>query len=297
MVYGLRATHGEIELANPEKIAVVGTGTMGIQISQVIALNGFSVILKSRTESSLECGLKRIKENFQRSVNEKRITQELANEAMARITGTTRFLEAGKSTDIVIEAIIENMEEKKKLLKEMAKVCPSYTIFSSNTSSLSISELATSVETPQRVIGLHFFNPATVIKLVEIAKGRVTSPENVNVIIDFVKNLKQIPIVTNDSPGFLVNRMLIPMINEAISMLEEGVASKEDIDSSMKLGAKHPMGPLELADLIGLDVCLSIMESLFERFNNPKYRPSPLMLKMVQKKYLGRKTKKGFYKY
>jgi 3-hydroxybutyryl-CoA dehydrogenase len=297
MAYGLRATHGEIELANPKKIAVIGTGTMGIQISQVIALNGFNVVLKSRTENSLECGLKRIKENLQRSVNEKRLTREQANETMARITGTTRFLKAGKNADIVIESIIEDMEEKKSVFKEMAKVCPSYTIFSSNTSSLSISELATSVETPQRVIGLHFFNPAAVIKLVEITKGRVTSPENVNVIRDFVGNLNKIPIVINDSPGFLVNRMLIPMINEAISILEEGVASKEDIDSSMKLGAKHPMGPLELADLIGLDVCLSIMESLFKQFNNPKYRPCPLMLKMVQKNYLGRKTKRGFYEY
>lgn len=286
-----------MKLADLKKIVIVGTGTMGIQISELIALNAFNVVLKSRNESTLECGLKKIKENLQRSVNEKRITLEKANEAMSRITGTTSFREAGKNADIVIESIVEDVEEKKRLFKELTEVCPLYTIFFSNTSSLSITDLATSVKTPQRFIGLHFFNPATAIKLVEIIEGKDTSPEATEITKKFAASLHKIPIVVGDSPGFLVNRMLIPMINEAVFMLEEGVASKEDIDLSMKLGAKHPMGPLELADLIGLDVCLSIMESLFRQFNNSKYRPCPLLLKMVQKGHLGRKTNRGFYQY
>lgn len=270
---------------------------MGIQISQVVALSGFQVVLKSRNKSSIGYGLEKIRENLQRSLDKKRITQEQANEAVAKITGTTSFFEMGKNADIVIESIIEDTEEKKKLFKKIASVCPSFTIFSSNTSSLSISELATSVDSPQRFIGLHFFNPATTMELVEVVKGRMTSPETCYIIENFARNLKKIPIVLNDSPGFLVNRMLIPAINEAIFILEAGIASKEDIDLSMKLGAKHPMGPLELADLIGLDVCLSIMESLYKQFNNSKYRPCPLLLKMVKMKYLGRKTKRGFYQY
>lgn len=270
---------------------------MGIQISQVVALSGFQVVLKSRNKSSIRYGLEKIRENLQRSLDKKRITKEQANEAVAKITGTTSFFEMGKNTDIVIESIIEDAEEKKKLFKKIARVCPSFTIFSSNTSSLSISELATSVESPQRFIGLHFFNPATTMELVEVVKGRMTSPETCLIIENFARNLNKIPIVLDDSPGFLVNRMIIPSINEAIFILEEGIASKEDIDLSIKLGAKHPMGPLELADLIGLDVCLSIMESLFKQFNDPKYRPCPLLTKMVQMKYLGRKTNSGFYQY
>jgi 3-hydroxybutyryl-CoA dehydrogenase len=284
-------------LADSETVLVVGTGVMGSQISQLVSLNGFNVILKGRSESSLQDGLKRIKETMQRSVKEARISQKQANEAIERITGTTSFLAGGKSVDIVIEAIIEDVEEKKRLFKEIDSLFSPKTVISSNTSSLSITELANSVKTPERFIGLHIFNPAPVIKLVEIVKGKQTSTQTTETVKNFAIKLNKVPIILSDTPCFLVNRMLIPMINEATYMLEEGIAKKEEIDLSMKLGAKHPMGPLELADLIGLDVCLSIMESLFEQFHNPKYRPSPLLIKMVQMKCLGRKTKKGFYEY
>ena len=284
-------------MVNTKKIAVIGAGTMGIQISQVAALNGFQVVLKSRNSASIRSGLKHIGENLQRCLEKKRITLDESKTALDRIIGTTSFSEIGKDVDIVIESIIENVDVKKKLFKKITKVCSSSAIISSNTSSLSITELASSVELPQRFIGLHFFNPATTIELVEIVKGRLTSPETCESIENFARNLKKTPIILNDSPGFLVNRMLIPAINEAIIILEAGTASKEDIDLSIKLGAKHPMGTLELADLIGLDVCLNLMESLFAQFNTAKYRPCPLLIKMVKMKHLGRKTKRGFYQY
>lgn len=279
------------------KVVVIGTGVMGLQISYSVALRGFNVFLKSRSESSLEDGIIKLRESFLRGVIDKKISQKQAEEAYARIKGTTSFHDAGKECDILVESIVEDIDAKRRLFQQLESVCPRYTIFCSNTSSLSITELASSLKTPNRFIGLHFLNPVMAIKLVEIVKGKLTSLETVSIATTFAKGLDKIPMLMNDTPGFHVNRMLIPMINEAIFILDEGNASREDIDLSMKLGAKHPIGPLALADLIGLDVCLAIMESLFTQFRDPKYRPCPLLVKMVQMNWLGRKTKKGFYEY
>jgi 3-hydroxybutyryl-CoA dehydrogenase len=285
------------KMSHPKKIAVIGTGTMGVQVAQLVATQGFNVVLKSRHQTSLTKGINRINSNLQRCLLDNRLTQEQVQLVSQRIVGTTSFLETVKDCDILIESIIEDAAVKKQLFKKIEKVCSSKTILCSNTSSLSITDLASVIESPSRFVGLHFFNPALSIKLVELIEGKFTSPETVAQVNAFALALGKSPIVIRDSPGFLVNRMLIPMINEAVFILEKGTSTKEEIDSSMKLGAKHPIGPLALADLIGLDVCLSIMQSLCLQFNDPKYRPCPLLVKMVEMGNLGRKTKKGFYDY
>lgn len=280
-----------------KQIMIFGTGVMGLQIAQIVAQAGFNVILRSRKMETLESGLRKIKKRLQKNVDKKIMTREEAERTSANIIGTIDILDAGKDVDLIIEAIIENMDAKKELLKQLDNVCPQHTIFASNTSSLSITELASSTSRPARVVGMHFFNPATRMKLVEVVRGEVTSQETIDAVVDLAKKLGKTPIVINDSPGFLVNRMLIPMINEAAYILLEEVARKEDIDLSMKMGANFPMGPLELADLIGVDVCLNIMESFYKEFGDPKYRPCPILRKMVRMKYLGRKVGKGFYDY
>jgi 3-hydroxybutyryl-CoA dehydrogenase len=285
------------DLKRIKKITVVGSGVMGIQISQLLALKGFDVFLKSRKQDSIESGLNRINQSLQRSIEEKRITAEQANSTFSRIKGTTSVSEAGRNCDILIESIVEKAEEKKRLLAEFENICPKETIFCSNTSSLSITDISNPLKFPEKFIGLHFLNPVMSIKLVEVIKGKSTSQKTTDLIDEFALYLGKYPLVLNDSPGFLVNRMLIPMINEAVFMLQENIASRDQIDLSMKLGAKHPIGPLALADLIGLDVCLSIMQSLYQQFNDPKYCPSTLLVQMVKKNLLGRKTKKGFYDY
>jgi 3-hydroxybutyryl-CoA dehydrogenase len=266
---------------------------MGLQITQLMASFGFKVYLKSRNETSLQLGLIKIAERLQKN----KISQGQMEQAASRVIGCTAFNEVPKNIEFIIEAIIEDAREKKCLFNEVEKNFLAETIICSNTSSLSISKLASGLAEPGRFVGLHFFNPVHIIKLVEIIEGSHTSPKTVEKARIFAQNLDKTPIIMQDSPGFLVNRMLIPVINEATYMLEEKIAKKEEIDLSMKLGAKHPMGPLELADLIGVDVCLSILNSLYEQSKNPKYLPSPLLKEMVRTNRLGRKTKKGFYEY
>ena len=224
------------------------------------------------------------------------MTEETKNAVLANITTTTDY-KALADSDLIIEAAVETMDLKKELFKELDELCKPEAVLASNTSSLSITEIAACTNRPDKVIGMHFFNPATVMKLVEIIKGQKTSDEVTNSITELAKSIGKVPVLVNEAPGFVVNRILIPMVNEGIGILADGVATKEEIDEAMKLGANHPMGPLALGDLIGLDVCLAIMEVLHEEFGDDKYRPHPLLKKMVRANLLGRKTGEGFYKY
>ncbi len=278
------------------KVAIIGTGNMGLSLAQVIARAGYSIILKSRTSGSLANGLEIIKASLQQQVASKKISAQESVDIVNRITGTTVF-SCLSQCDLVIEAVIENFEVKAKLFKELGHVCKENVVLSSNTSSLSISELAIESNRPEHFVGLHFFNPPTKMKLVEVIKGRFSSAQSVDRAIGFINSLGKNPILINDSPGFLVNRLLFPMINEAIAALTENIASKEAIDASMKFGANHPMGPLELADLIGLDTCLEVLENLHKMLGDSKFMPSPLLRAKVEKGDLGRKTGQGFYSY
>ncbi|WP_029688687.1 3-hydroxybutyryl-CoA dehydrogenase [Thermoanaerobacter sp. A7A] len=279
-----------------QKIFVVGAGTMGSGIAQVFAENGFDVIIRDVDIKFVERGLGVIENNLKRSVEKGKITEEEKNKVLGRIKGTVDINEA-KDVDFVIEAAIENMEIKKQIFKELDNVCKEGTILATNTSSLSITEIASSTARPEKVIGMHFFNPVPVMKLVEVIKGMKTSEETFNTVKELAQKLGKTPVEVNEAPGFVVNRILIPMINEAIGVLADGVASASDIDEAMKLGANHPIGPLALSDLIGNDVVLAIMDTLYSEFNDSKYRPHPLLRKMVRAGLLGRKTGKGFFEY
>jgi len=278
------------------KVIVCGAGTMGSGIAQVMAEAGHQVYLRDIDEKFVNRGLGIIEKNLSRSVEKGKMTQENKDAVMARLIGVVD-LSVAKEVDLVLEAIIEKTEPKKELFKELEGICPPNTIFASNTSALSISEIGAVTNRPDKFIGMHFFNPAPVMKLVEVIKAAGTSEETYKFIKDFAQQLGKNPVTVEEAPGFVVNRILIPMINEAVYILMEGVASAEDIDAAMKLGANHPIGPLALGDLIGLDVCLLIMETLYEEFGDTKYRPCPLLRKMVRAGYLGRKTKKGFFSY
>ncbi|MDF2675477.1 MAG: hbd [Clostridiales bacterium] len=276
------------------KVCVVGAGTMGAGIAQVFAAKGCNVVLCDVKEEFVDKGYNIINKGLSRLVEKGKMDQAIKDGIMGKIQKTIR-IEDAKDSDLVVEAIIENMNVKKELFKNLDGVCKAETILASNTSSLSITEIAAATMRPDRVIGMHFFNPAPVMKLIEIIRGIATSDDTFDKIKEMSALIGKDPVEVKEAPGFVVNRILIPMINEAVGILAEGIASVEDIDKAMKLGANHPMGPLELADFIGNDVNLAIMECLFSETGDSKYRPHPLLRKMVRAKYLGRKTGKGFY--
>lgn len=279
-----------------EKILVLGAGTMGSGIAQAFAAKGHEVIIRDIKDEFVDRGLAGINKSLSKQVQKGRMTQEQMEDILKRISGTTD-LNLAEDCDLVVEAAIENMEIKKQIFAELDRICKPETILSSNTSSLSITEIATATKRPDKVIGMHFFNPAPVMKLVEIIRGIATSQECFDTVKRIAQEIGKDPVEVAEAPGFVVNRILIPMINEAICVLAEGTASAEDIDKAMMLGANHPMGPLTLSDFIGNDIVLAIMETLYRETGDPKYRPSTLLKKYVRAGYLGRKTKRGFFDY
>ncbi|VAX22943.1 3-hydroxybutyryl-CoA dehydrogenase [hydrothermal vent metagenome] len=281
---------------NINKVSIIGAGTMGNGIAHVFALNGFSVDLIDVNDEILNKAKNKISNNLDRQVKKEIITDSDKGNALNRIKLIIGIDNIDSKSDLVIEAIIENKSVKLELWKKVNSIVDQNSIFASNTSAISITELSADIR-PDKFIGMHFMNPVPVMKLVEIIRGYSTSNETYNTIKELSEALKKTPVEVHDYPGFISNRILMPMINEAVYTLYEGVASAEDIDTVMKLGMAHPMGPLTLADFIGLDVCLDIMNVLYEGFNDSKYRPCPLLKKMVAAKKLGRKTKEGFFKY
>ncbi len=279
-----------------KKIMVLGAGQMGGGIAQVCAQKGYQVVLRDINDQFVQRGLGIIEKNLKRGVEKGRMTAEEKDAVMSRITPTLT-LDAGAEADVVIEAIIEDAQLKKETFEALDTICPAHTILASNTSSLPITQIAAATNRPEKVIGMHFMNPVPVMKLVEVIRGIATSDETYQVIESLSKELGKVPVEVNDFPGFVSNRILLPMINEAVYCLMEDVGSAEGIDTVMKLGMNHPMGPLELADLIGLDTCLAIMEVLYDGFKDSKYRPCPLLRKYVTAGWLGRKSGRGFYTY
>jgi 3-hydroxybutyryl-CoA dehydrogenase len=279
------------------KIAVIGAGTMGNGIAHVFAQYGFRVSLIDVSPEQLQKALGTIVKNFDRQVTKGAVSAEQKEASLARISTFTDLQEGISDAELVIEAATENVDIKLKIFREIDAYAPPQAILATNTSSISITKIAAVTKRPEKVIGMHFMNPVPVMKLVEIINGYGTAPEVTEAIVAATKTLEKVPCVVNDYPGFVANRILMPMINEAIYTLYEGVAAKEEIDTVMKLGMAHPMGPLQLADFIGLDVCLAILLVLHDGFGNPKYAPCPLLVNMVTAGKLGVKTKEGFFKY
>lgn len=279
-----------------EKIFVLGAGTMGAGIVQAFAQKGYQVIVRDIKDEFVERGIAGINKGLSKQVAKGKMTEEIKEDILSRISGTTDMSLAA-DCDLVVEAAIENMKIKKEIFAELDSICKPETILASNTSSLSITEVASATKRPDKVIGMHFFNPAPVMKLVEIIRGMATSQETFDAVKELSLAIGKEPVEVAEAPGFVVNRILIPMINEASFILQEGIASVEDIDTAMKFGANHPMGPLALGDLIGLDVCLAIMDVLYNETGDTKYRASSTLRKYVRAGWLGRKTGRGFYNY
>jgi 3-hydroxybutyryl-CoA dehydrogenase len=279
-----------------KKVGVVGAGTMGNGIAHVFAVGGYDVVLMDVDQSFLDRALSIITKNLDRMIKKEKITEADKEAALSKIKKTTNLKDVA-DCQIVIEAASEDYAIKQKIFKDLDTICKPGTILATNTSSISVTQIAANTKRAEKVIGMHFMNPVPMMKLVEIVKGLQTDDETVKGVDDLAKKLGKTPVIVNDYPGFISNRVLMPMINEACWTLMQGVADKEAIDTVMKLGMAHPMGPFELADLIGLDVCLAIMEVLYTGFSDSKYRPCPLLRNMVKAGYLGRKTKRGFYTY
>ncbi len=280
-----------------QNITVIGAGTMGNGIAHVFAMKGFDVTLVDIAEAALEKGMATINKNLDRMVAKERISAEDKTATLNRIQTKTDLAAAVANADLIVEAATENIDLKLKIFQQIDEAAPANAILASNTSSISITKIASVTNRPEKVIGMHFMNPVPVMKLVEVIRGYATSNEVMQQIMDLSRTLGKVPTEANDYPGFVANRILIPMINEAIYTLHEGVAGVEEIDTVMKLGMAHPMGPLQLADFIGLDVCLAICNVLYDGFKNPKYAPCPLLVNMVTAGKKGRKSGEGFYKY
>ena len=279
-----------------EKIFVLGAGTMGSGIVQAFAQKGYEVIVRDIKDELVQSGIVRINNGLSKLVSKGKMTEETKEDILSRISGTTD-MNLAADCDLVVEAAIENMKIKKEIFAELDKICKPETILASNTSSLSITEVASATNRPEKVIGMHFFNPAPVMKLVEIIRGMATSQETFDAVKELSVAIGKEPVEVEEAPGFVVNRILIPMINEASFIFQEGIASVEDIDTAMKYGANHPMGPLALGDLIGLDVCLAIMDVLYNETGDTKYRSSSILRKYVRAGWLGRKSGRGLYNY
>lgn len=280
-----------------KNITVIGAGTMGNGIAHTFAQSGFKVNLADISQGALEKGLKTITTNLDRIIAKGNLTEAQKQETLANITTFTSVAEAVKNADLIVEAATENLDLKLKIFQEMDENAPEHCILSTNTSSISITKIASATQRPEKVIGMHFMNPVPIMKLVEIIKGYSTSSETFDAVFQMSKTLGKVPVEVNDYPGFVANRILMPMINEAIETLYNGVAGVQEIDTVMKLGMAHPMGPLQLADFIGLDVCLAILNVMYDGFKNPKYAPNPLLVNMVTAGKLGVKSGEGFYDY
>lgn len=279
------------------KVCILGTGPMGAGIVQVAAQAGFSVTLRDTEKRFVARGMDTVEKYIVQGIEKGKISESEASQIRGRITGTTDLQEAIEDADLVIEAIIELMEMKKMLFREVAPLCKPETIFASNSYGLSISEMASVIRRPEKVLGIHFFSPVPAMKLVELVRGMDTSEATLATARKFVKKIGKTPVEVKDAPGFAVNRILCPMMNEAVFVLAEGIATAEDIDTAMKLGSGHPLGPLALADMIGLDLLLQVMEGFHAELGEDKYRPAPLLRKMVNAGRLGRKSGRGFFDY